>query len=270
MNIKDNTATAYTNPLLVESPKKLLRAVHPIAPEARGKHIVSVYHMSTLQCNTVLTFPTTRRPRLLPKTGRGVLEPIPRCAKPKLRRIRLRGVRIHGERRRAPEVLHAAEQHLDLPERHGRLPRRDHVAREVDKRPRQPALAVPCPQDALAAGPSDVRVGVERREQGLARLRLEPHLPAPRHVLDGQQGAVGEEDHVHCAVGDLDVARAVDDVGDRAVRGRVRAVAAREDGLLGADGPVHLRGRVDRLLHVCSVEVDLAAWRGVGYGCGEA
>ena len=144
------------------------------------------------------------------------------------------------------------------------------MARELDKRPCQPALAVPRAQDALPARAGHVRVGVARREERLARLRLEAHLPAPRHVLDGEQGPVGEEDHVHGAVGDLDVARAVDDVGDRTVRGRVRAVAAREDGLLGADGPVHFGGRVDRLFDVCPVEVDLAAWGDVVYRGGEA
>ena len=89
------------------------------------------------------------------------------------------------------------------------------------------------------------------------------------HVLDGEKGAVGAEEHVQVAGADQGVVGVLDDaLQDVVLRGADALVA---HGLIGGgvaedavDTLVPVGGRgVDGLLHVGAVEVDLGAWWGV-------
>ncbi len=51
------------------------------------------------------------------------------------------------------------------------------------------------------------------------RLRLEAQLAVPGHVLDGHEGAVGDDDHVEVAVGHEDAVRGFDDLGEDVLDG---------------------------------------------------
>lgn len=61
-------------------------------------------------------------------------------------------------------------------------------------------------------------------DDGFGRCSLEAEGAVPRHVLDGEEGAVGDDDHVEVGVGDEDSVGCFDD--------------AREDGLDGVEGDV--------------------------------
>ena len=81
----------------------------------------------------------------------------------------------------------------------------------------------------------------------------------PRHVLDGQEGAVGDEDHVEEAVADDGAVGALDDSGQDAEGGRQRVVVVvDEHRLVCAFHPVDVRS-VDGGFDIGTVEVDLCS-----------
>lgn len=97
---------------------------------------------------------------------------------------------------------------------------------------------------------------------------LEALQAAPGGVLEGQEGALGDEDHVEQAVGHHDVLGPVDDgAQDRGRRGG-RVVAVGEHVLVGAGAPAYVWG-VDGRLDVGPVEVDLGAFGQVLKGAGD-
>ena len=89
--------------------------------------------------------------------------------------------------------------------------------------------------------------------------------------MDGQEGAVGDDDHVEVAVCDEDAVRGLDDlredvldgVGGEVAFALRAAVAAREDGVDGAFGPGDVSGCVDGGFDVRAVEVSCGAGGGV-------
>jgi hypothetical protein len=153
-----------------------------------------------------------------------------------------------------------------------RLELRFHVAAQMGLRPHQPALVVLGAHEALRVIQAGEAVGHEGRavlqvrqgdDDGRAGLRLEAHLAVPRHVLDGQQRAVGQHDHVQVAVGHQHAVRRLDDLREhvldrvqRHVAVLLRPAVANEHGLCAALRPVDVQGRVYGELHVCAVEVD--------------
>ena len=114
-------------------------------------------------------------------------------------------------------------------------------------------------------------------DDGGGGLGLEAELAVPGHVLDGEEGAVGDDDHVEVAVGDEDAVRGLDDLGEDGLDGvggevafafgaagvvAVYLLAADEDGLGGAFGPGDGGGGVDGGFDVGAVEV--GGWGVVG------
>lgn len=86
---------------------------------------------------------------------------------------------------------------------------------------------------------------------------LEALGAVPGHVLDHEEGAVGDEDHVEGAVGDDGAGEAFDDAGeDGEARGGGSVGAVDEDVGGGAFFPVLFGGRVDGFLDRGPVEVD--------------
>jgi len=109
-----------------------------------------------------------------------------------------------------------------------------------------------------------------RHEELVLRPRLEALRAVPGHVLDHEEGAVGDEDVVEHAVGDDRAVEALDDGGeDGEAAGRGGVGAVDEDGCGGAFLPV-CGGGVDRGLDVAAVEVDGCAGGEVVEGAGEA
>lgn len=120
-----------------------------------------------------------------------------------------------------------------------------------------------------------VRLRDHNRRSG--RL-LEAQLAVPGHVLDGQEGAVRDDDHVKVPVRDEHAVRRLDDLredvlyrigGEVAFAFRAAVVvavdfgAADEDGIDGAGGPGDGLGRVDGGFDVRPVEVGRCAFGGV-------
>lgn len=138
------------------------------------------------------------------------------------------------------------------------------MPRQIDRRKRQPALRVRRPQVPRAGvlrerglrGPLPQlrQARVVRDEERLDGRPLEPLGAVPGHVLDGGEGAVGEEEEVEPAVADDGVVGALDDAGERAQRAGRGPVPVREDVVLAAHGVVRRR-RVEGGLHVGAVEV---------------
>ena len=115
-----------------------------------------------------------------------------------------------------------------------RLVLRLHVAAQRGLGPHQAALEVLLAHDALrvvqaADAVSHVGRAVQqirqRDDDGSAGRRLETHLAIPGHVLDGQQRAVGQHDHVEIAVGDEHAVRGLDDLREHVLDGVEREVA---------------------------------------------
>lgn len=160
-----------------------------------------------------------------------------------------------------------------------RLELRLHVPTQGGLGPHQAALVVLHAHDALRVIQAAEAVGDEGRavqqvrerdDDGGAGLLLEAHLAVPGHVLDGEQRAVGQHDHVEVAVGDEHAVRGLDDLREdvldrieRVVAVLLWAAVADEDGP-AALGPVDVEGGVHGLLHVCAVEVDGLARVDVG------
>lgn len=76
------------------------------------------------------------------------------------------------------------------------MPRQRHLY------PRQPPLRMRLPEHPGPRQRTQAYLAVVRDEELLRRLLLEPLQAAPRHVLDHQQRAVGNEYHVERPVAD--------------------------------------------------------------------
>ena len=155
-----------------------------------------------------------------------------------------------------------------------------HMPTQKRLRPHQAPLQMLDAHRAL--GPIDALIPI-RCEHGLVLeiglgddnggggLGLEAEFAVPGHVLDGHEGAVCDDDHVEVAVCDEDAVRGLDDlredvldgVGGEVAFALRAAVAAREDGVDGAFGPVDVRGGVDGGFDVGAVEVCGGAVGGV-------
>ena len=164
------------------------------------------------------------------------------------------------------------QQKLQLPIRRTRRILRDHMPRQRDLHPRQSALGMGGTENAGAS--QSLRImqrGMIGHVEVVRRFRLEALRAVPGHVLDHQQGAVGDEDVIEGAVGDDGFVQALDDGGEdgeAAGRGLIRSSAFGEDGT-AAFGPRHYGG-VDGLLDVGAVEVDFCAGGEVVEGAREA
>lgn len=123
----------------------------------------------------------------------------------------------------------------------------------------------PAPGQGTQAG-----FGMIGHEELLRRSGLETLLSAPGHVLDGEEGAVGNDDVVERAVRDHGPVQALDDGGeDGEGRGNAVVGPADEDIGGGAFFPDLLRS-VDGGLDVAAVEVDACAFGEVVERAGEA
>ena len=131
------------------------------------------------------------------------------------------------------EMIDSPQHPLQMPVRHPRLELGLHVPAQVRLRPHESALVMLHAHRPLRSVHAAVPVGVEHglvlqiellNHDRRGGLRLEPELAVPGHVLDGEQGAVGDDDHVEVPVGDEHPVRGFDDlwqhVLDR-VRGQV-------------------------------------------------
>lgn len=163
--------------------------------------------------------------------------------------------------------LDSAQQQLNhtVP-RPSRVPRQL-VAGQLDLVVRQASLVAERAHDAGLAQTAVVVLGVEGHVELLVlRVLLEALEAVPGRVLEREERAVGREDVVEAADADDGVVGVLDDaLQDLVLRGgrggvaRVRVgVAAAEDVLGGALVPRDM-GRVDCVLDVGAVEVDLRA-----------
>ncbi|KAL9043628.1 MAG: hypothetical protein Q9214_003193 [Letrouitia sp. 1 TL-2023] len=110
-------------------------------------------------------------------------------------------------------------------------------------------------------------LAVVRDEEVLRWLLLEPLQAAPRHVLDHQQRAVSNEDHVERPVADDRPIEPLNYAWQDAQPARQRIVFFQH--AAGALRPRLNRG-VDGGLYVRPVEIDLCAFGQVVKGAGEA
>lgn len=133
--------------------------------------------------------------------------------------------------------------------------------------PSQLALGMCSSHNALCAQTRKTHILMVGDEEFVLGLVLEALLAAPGHVLDGQEGAVVEEDEVEFAMHDDGAVEIVDDAGDDFVGGLWGGVGVED--AVGAFGPGLDRG-VDGFLHGGAVEVDLFACGQVVEGAGEA
>lgn len=130
------------------------------------------------------------------------------------------------------------------------------MPRQCCSHPRKAALRVRRTHHARGSKGAQIFLAMIRDEELGRRLRLKPQGAVPRHVLDHEEGAIGDEDHIEETVTNDDVVGAFDDAredGDARWRRGVRVQDA-----VGAFLPFLDRG-VDRLLDVGAVEVDLGA-----------
>ena len=166
-----------------------------------------------------------------------------------------------------PEIRNPTEEELQLAVRRTRLVLRDHVARQRRRHEGEAALRMPGAHDARRGDGAEVQLAVVRDEEVVRGRGLEAERAVPGHVLDHEEGAVGNEDVVEQAVADEDVVRALDDAREDGHPGGRGGVGGED--AVGAFLPFLLR-RVDGGLHVAAVEVDVGAGRHVVEGAREA
>ena len=128
---------------------------------------------------------------------------------------------------------------------------------ETDLYERQAALGVRRAEDAGTGQRARVVLRVVRDEELVRRLAREALGAVPRHVLDHEQGAVGDEDVIEGTVADDGLVEPLDHAGEdgEPAWGRGVGPVPREDVVVGALHPFS-DWRVDGLLHVRAVEVD--------------
>lgn len=131
------------------------------------------------------------------------------------------------------------------------------MSRQRNSNVSQTALAVSSAEHTSTSQSRKRSILVVRDIERLDGRSLETKLTAESHVLDGQQRAVGDENHVQSAVADDDILGLVDDMGQNLVGGSVRVVILNKH-IAATFAPISVKGGVDGLLDVRSVEVDLA------------
>lgn len=205
-----------------------------------------------------------------------------------VRRLLFMAIYIYTQIARAVTLTHSyisklinpPKHPLQMAIRHPRLKLRLHMPRQKRLRPHQPPLKMLHAHSPLR--PIDPLIPIRRKhslvlqirlgnDNGRRGLGLEAQFAVPGHVLDGHEGAVCDDDHVEVAVCDEDAVRGLDDlredvldrVGGEVALALGAAVAAREDGVDGACGPVDVRRGVDGGFDVGAVEVCGGAFGGV-------
>jgi len=169
------------------------------------------------------------------------------------------------------QALNPTQQELQLAIGRARRILRHHVATQTNLDKGQPPLRMGGAENAGAGQRGRTRFGVIGDEELVRRRGPETLGAVPRHVLDHEESAVGDEDVVEEAVADDDVVGAGDDGGeDGEAGGRGGVGAVDEDVGRGAFGPVGVGWGVDGGLHVAAVEVDGRAGREVVEGSREA
>lgn len=127
---------------------------------------------------------------------------------------------------------------------------------QIHRHERQPPLRMRRPHNPRPRQAFKTRLTMIRHEELVGRPCLEALHAAPGHVLDHEQGAVGDEDVVEEAVGDDRAVEALDDGGEDGEAGGGGVIGAvDEDRRGGAFLPV-CGGGVDCGLDVAAVEVD--------------
>lgn len=127
---------------------------------------------------------------------------------------------------------------------------------QADLDPGETALGAGGAEDAGAGEGAQAEIVVVGHEEIIGGGCLEALFAAPSHVLDHEQGAVGDEDVVELAVRDDGAVESLDHTGEhRQPAGRGRVVVQHA---VGAFGP-RLDGRVNGFLHVAAVEVDFCS-----------
>lgn len=135
----------------------------------------------------------------------------------------------------------------------------------------QAPLSAPVTQVASAGQGAAVVLWVVGDEQRVARVLLETLHTVPGHVLEGEESAVGREEHVEVAGADDGVICVLDNaLKDAVLRGPEGGIAeihavfgAAENVGIGALLPVGADGSIDSGLHVRAVEIDDFARRNV-------
>lgn len=168
-----------------------------------------------------------------------------------------------------------AQQPLQVAVRHPWLVLGLHVPALVGLCPHQPALIVLDTHDTLGTVHSGhlvlsvdvgvVQVGQSDRNWG-AGGRLEAQLAMPGHVLDREQGTVGQNDHVIVTIADKHTVCRLDHLREDMLDGVGREVtlllgptrATHKDGLVRALGPLDARS-VQGTLDVFAIKVDRGA-----------
>ena len=151
-----------------------------------------------------------------------------------------------------------------------------HMTTQVRFRPHEPTLIMLDPHGAL--GPIEARDSVRSEyslvlqvrggnDNWLRRGRIKAKLPVPSHVLDGQEGAVSQDNHIEVTVADEDTVGCFDDLGenflDRIGRNVTFALFGTtftdDDGVDGALGPVDVFGCVHCSFDIGPVEVGVGS-----------
>lgn len=118
--------------------------------------------------------------------------------------------------------LNHTQHPLQMSIRHPRLKLRLHMSAQKRLCPHQPALVMLYTHNPLrpiqsicAISSKNIRI-LQIRERNInrrSRLCLKPQLSAPSHVLDSEQGAIGDDDHIKVPIRDQHAVGGFDDLG---------------------------------------------------------
>ena len=109
------------------------------------------------------------------------------------------------------DTIDPAQHELDQTIRRARRILRDHVTAETDFHKCEAALGMRGSEDASTGQRARVVLRMVRDEEFVCRLAREALGAVPGHVLDHEQGAVGDEDVIESAVGNDGFVQFLDD-----------------------------------------------------------
>lgn len=118
---------------------------------------------------------------------------------------------------RVTQTINASKQQLDGPVSSARRIPRQLVSRKLYLIVCQPTLAAPSAQKTSAGESTAVVLRMVGGIEVVARIFLEALLTVPRHVLKGDQGAVGREEEVQVTDTDDRIVEGLDHVSKDAV-----------------------------------------------------